>query len=46
MRPARSPAASEEAEEIATLRIELRGSDPPIWRQVDVPTAITLKGIA
>ncbi len=29
--------------EIATLRIELKDSDPPIWRMVDVPTSITLK---
>lgn len=29
--------------EIATLRIDLKGSDPPIWRLVEVPTSITLK---
>lgn len=29
--------------QIATLRIELRGAEPPIWRVVDVPTSITLK---
>ena len=29
--------------EIATLRIELMGSDPLIWRVVEVPTSITLK---
>jgi hypothetical protein len=29
--------------EIATLRIELNDSDPPIWRVVEVPTSITLK---
>ena len=29
--------------EIATLRIELRDTDPLIWRQVEVPTSITLK---
>ncbi len=29
--------------EICTLRIELCGSDPLIWRQVEVPTSITLK---
>jgi len=27
----------------ATLRIDLLDSDPPIWREVEVPTAITLK---
>lgn len=32
-------------EEIATLRIELVGSDPPIWREVDIPTAITLQDL-
>lgn len=29
--------------EIATLRIGLKDSDPPIWRLVEVPTSITLK---
>jgi Plasmid pRiA4b ORF-3-like protein len=29
--------------EIAALRIELKDSDPPIWRLVEVPTSITLK---
>lgn len=29
--------------EIATVRIELKDSDPLIWRQVEVPTSITLK---
>jgi hypothetical protein len=29
--------------EIATLRIDLKDSDPPIWRVVEVPTSITLK---
>ena len=29
--------------EIATLRIELVGSEPLIWRVVEVPTSITLK---
>lgn len=29
--------------EIATVRIELADTDPPIWRQVEVPTSITLK---
>jgi hypothetical protein len=31
--------------EIATLRIELLDTDPVIWRQVEVPTSITLKGL-
>lgn len=29
--------------EIATLRITLKESDPPIWRELEVPTSITLK---
>lgn len=29
--------------EIATLRIDLKDSEPPIWRLVEVPTSITLK---
>lgn len=29
--------------EIATVRIELKDSAPPIWRVVEVPTSITLK---
>ncbi|WP_298331942.1 plasmid pRiA4b ORF-3 family protein [Asticcacaulis sp.] len=29
--------------EIATLRIELKDSDPLIWRELEVPTSVTLK---
>jgi len=29
--------------QIANVRIELKDSDPPIWRMVEVPTSITLK---
>jgi Plasmid pRiA4b ORF-3-like protein len=29
--------------EIATVRIELEDSQPPIWREVEVPTSVTLK---
>jgi hypothetical protein len=35
--------AADSLNEICTLRIELRDSDPLIWRQVEVPTSITLK---
>jgi Plasmid pRiA4b ORF-3-like protein len=28
---------------IATLRIDLLGSDPPIWREIEVPVSMTLK---
>ncbi len=31
--------------EIATLKIELLDTDPLIWRQVEVPTSITLEGL-
>ena len=35
--------ASDSFNEIATVRIELRDTDPLIWREVEVPTSITLK---
>lgn len=35
--------AADSLHEIATLRIELLDTDPAIWRQVEVPTSITLK---
>jgi len=35
--------ASDSSNEIATVRIELVGSDPLIWREVEVPTSATLK---
>ena len=40
--PTRQRAASDSFNEIATVRIELRHTDPVIWRQVEVPTSITL----
>jgi hypothetical protein len=43
MNPAGSSAAFDSFNEIATVRIELRDSDLVIWRQVGVPTSITLK---
>ena len=43
MSPIRQNAASDSFNEIATIRIELRHTDPLIWRQVEVPTSITLK---
>jgi len=42
MSPPRTTAADSFGE-IATVRIELADTDPPIWRQVEVPTSITLK---
>jgi hypothetical protein len=43
MSPPGSRAAFDSFSEIATVRIELRDTDPVIWRQVEVPTSITLK---
>lgn len=37
--------AADSLNEIATLRIELLDTDPVIWRQLEVPTSITLKGL-
>ena len=36
-------AAPESINQIATIRIELRHTNPVIWRKVDVPTSVTLK---
>lgn len=38
-------AAADSPDQIATLRIELVDTDPLIWRQLEVPTSITLKGL-
>ncbi|HEX3881549.1 MAG TPA: plasmid pRiA4b ORF-3 family protein [Stellaceae bacterium] len=43
MSPAKSSTAFDSFQQIAAVRIELRDSDPVIWRQVEVPTSITLK---
>ena len=43
MNPTSQNVASDSFNEIATVRIELRHADPLIWRQVEVPTSITLK---
>lgn len=43
MSPAKSSTAFDSFNQIAAVRIELRDSDPLIWRQVEVPTSITLK---
>ena len=32
-----------QTETVATLRIDLIDSDPPIWREIEVPVAMTLK---
>jgi hypothetical protein len=42
MSPARK-SASDSFNEIATVRIELVDSHPLIWREVEVPTSVTLK---
>ena len=38
-------AAADSVDEICTLRIELTGSDPLIWRQVEVPTSMTMRAL-
>jgi len=38
-----SSAEDKTSDTIATLRIDLLDTDPPIWREVEVPTAMTLK---
>jgi Plasmid pRiA4b ORF-3-like protein len=43
--PIRQIYASDSFSEIATVRIELRHTDPLIWRHVEVPTSITLKSL-
>ena len=43
MSPTRQNGASDSFNQIATVRIELQHTDPLIWRQVEVPTSITLK---
>ena len=43
MSPARRNAASDSFNEIATVQLSLRHTDPSIWRQVEVPTSIKLK---
>ena len=35
--------APDGVDEIATLRIELRDTDPLIWRELEIPTSITLR---
>jgi len=35
--------AADSFNEIATVRIEVKHTDPVIWRQVEVPTSVTLK---
>jgi hypothetical protein len=41
--PAKNISAVESFNQICTVRIELRDTDPLIWREVEVPTSITLK---
>jgi hypothetical protein len=41
--PAKDISAVESFNQICTVRIELRDTDPLIWREVEVPTSITLK---
>jgi hypothetical protein len=39
----KTASASDSLNQICTIRIELLDTDPLIWRQVEVPTSITLK---
>jgi hypothetical protein len=41
--PANETSAAESFNQICTVRIELLDTDPLIWREVEVPTSITLK---
>jgi hypothetical protein len=43
MTAANKTPAADSFNEIATVRIELKDTDPLIWREVDVPTSVTLK---
>src|SRR5690349_8097509 len=43
MSPKKPASAAESMNEIATVRIELRDTNPLIWREVEVPTSMTLK---
>jgi hypothetical protein len=43
MSPSSKTPPSGAVNEIATVRIELRDTDPVIWREVEVPTSITLQ---
>jgi hypothetical protein len=43
MSPSPNTIPSDSINEIATVRIELRETDPLIWREVEVSTSITLK---
>jgi hypothetical protein len=43
MSPAKTKTAIDSLGEIATLRIELKDTNPLIWCQVEAPTSITLK---
>ena len=40
--PGGAASASNSSSQVCTVRIDLRDTDPLIWRQVDVPTSITL----
>ncbi len=46
MSPSKAPAdttAADSFNQVGTIRIVLLDTDPPIWREVEVPTSITLK---
>lgn len=41
----KKPSAIDSFTEIATARIELTHTDPLVWREIEIPTSITLKGL-
>jgi hypothetical protein len=43
--PTKTPKPADGPIEIATLRIELKHTRPPIWRRVEAPTSITLEDL-
>jgi len=43
--PANDISAADSFNQICTIRIQLLDTDPPIWREVEVPTSITLKAL-
>src|SRR4051794_17977452 len=45
MRSPGSNIAPNKPSEICTIRIELANTDPLVWRQVEVPTSMTFKGL-
>jgi len=45
MPPAKPAEGLESFNEIATIRVELEDIEPPIWREMEAPTSMTLKAL-